>query len=170
MRAILIDPYARIGEGQQAVTQVEIGDGLAAMYRALSDQKTGYHCSVVEVATEDDRGNVYWVDEEGLMKGHAGHVLLHGGHQPFAGRMLVTGSTADGGNADVDIDFHVLARRVGTITAIPGGAEVGVAQGEDWVEGRAMGSFQSIAAYLQEFLDLRMGGDHVPEETGDPGL
>lgn len=170
MRAILIDPYARVGQGGQAVTEVEMQDSLAAMHDQLSDEKTGHRCSNVEVAIEDEWGNTYWVDGEGLMKGHSGLVVLHGGHQPFAGRVLVTGSTADGGMADVDIDFFLLARRVGTLTAIPGGAEIGIAQGEDWLEGRAAGDLQSIAVYLQDFLDMRMGTAPEQERPDEPGL
>lgn len=170
MRAVLIDPYARVGNGRQAVIEIDIKDDLASMYDALSDKETGYRCSMVEVATQDKQGNVYWVDEEGLMKGHTGHVVLAEAHQPFAGRMLVTGSTPDGGNADIHTDFLALARRVGTVTIVPGGAEVGMARGEDWVEGHAAGNFNEIAAYLQELLELRLEPEVPEENPAEPSL
>ncbi len=170
MRAVLIDPYAHLTPGRGACEEIEIEDSLAAMYRALSDSENGHACSMVEVATQDAQGNVYWVDEEGLMKGHSGFVVLAGAHQPFAGRMLITGSTPDGGNADIATDFLELARRVGTVQAFPGGANVGLADGEDWLGGHMLGNAQKIAADLQEHLEERLGISAPDEAPAGPGL
>lgn len=115
MKAILLDPL-----GSAPFTVTEIAPGLQPLYRALSDESAGIRVDVVEVAMDDELGNTYWVDEEGLLKEQTGLVLLAGAHQPFSGRMVVLGFDADSGDSqDITLDPESLKPRVALVSLQP---------------------------------------------------
>lgn len=168
MRALLIDPYAFLKEEGETVTEIDIEESLAGMYRALSDEEHDFKTSLVEVATEDASGHVYWVDEEGLMQGHSGFVVLEGAHQPFAGRVLVTGQTPDGGTSEATLDVEALSRRVATLMAAVG--IVGINRQDaagTWSQSLAVGSLWQVGEAVQRDIDAE---HRARSEADAPGL
>lgn len=115
MKAILIDPLA-----PTPFTEVELEQGLRPLYTALSNPEIGLEVSVVEVAKDDELGNTYWVDEEGLLKDATGFVMLKEHHQPLAGRMVVTGGEQPSGDSgDIDLDPDSLKWNLAVVALQP---------------------------------------------------
>ncbi len=86
MQALLVDPAER------TVTPVQLKDGggnLDEIYRLLG-------CSNISAAHINDRGDLVYVDDEGLLKGPTDFFLLDPYPQPLAGKGLIVGTDAEG--------------------------------------------------------------------------
>jgi hypothetical protein len=89
MRVILIN--AKL----QTVEEMEIGRGLEQLQMLIG----GY----VEIGHYFEKGDVCFVDEEGLLKQMEHFFQIRGAHQPFAGHGLIVGTTRKGASTNAKL-------------------------------------------------------------------
>ena len=99
MKAILIDSI------NKEVKEVEIGKGIAEMYKFLN-------CECFTIASYLPKNDAIFVDDEGLMNGTDVFFTYEGAHQPFAGNGLIMGCDDEGESVDCKISFTEVKDKV----------------------------------------------------------
>lgn len=171
MKAYLIDPM----KIEDPVSEIEIEDGLAPIYAALSDENTGTDVTNIETAFRDDDGNAWYVDGEGLHGSRQGYVLIRGAHQPFVGRAIVLGVDWEGRSVSPNIPIETVRGMVAVFRSSNGpGCKIpgyGISHRGEWKIGGAIDVFAiapdlkivTALSAVQEILD-----DGLVKEADDP--
>lgn len=170
MKAILIDPYALTAHHQgiltfapeQVVTEIEIEEGIEAIYAALSTTERPVDC--FDVARIGDAGDGIFVDDNGLMTNPT-HFFSYRpsgavddyGHPCLAGRGLILGCDEDGNSIAPKVTVEEVreAVRIGTGCY--------AAKHGDWNLLQMPGPFPAVMAAVAEAADAFLRDALMPK-------